>query len=119
MKYEKLLQQAAKALIDLDAEALTAHYAPDFLFEDIASGKRITDPIELRAYYDQLFSLPEIGFENVSFFSMGERGAGEWTWCGIISSGNKFAIRGASLFKLGEDGIQEEILFYDPRPAIE
>ncbi len=119
MKFEKLLQQAAKALVDLDAETLVAHYAPEFLLEDIASGNRVTDKTELRAYYDRLFSLPEIAFENVSFFSMGERAAGEWTWCGITSLGNNFAIRGASLFKLGEDGIQEEILFYDPRPAID
>lgn len=119
MKYEELLQQAAKALSDLDAEALTAHYAPDFLLEDTASGKRITDKIELRAYYDRLFSLPEIEFKDVIFFSMGDRAAGEWTWRGLNSSRNEFKIRGASLFKLGEDGIQEEILFYDPRPAIE
>jgi hypothetical protein len=119
MKYEELLQQAAQALSDLDTEALMAHYAPDFLLEDTASGKRITDKIELRAYYDRLFSLPEIEFNDVFFFSMGNRAAGEWTWCGINSSGNKFKIRGASLFKLEENGIQEEILFYDPRPAME
>ncbi|MCK4801849.1 MAG: nuclear transport factor 2 family protein [Anaerolineales bacterium] len=119
MNFERLLQQAAKALVDLDAEALAAHYAPEFLLEDIASGNRITDKTELRAYYDRLFSTPEIAFENVNFFSMGERAAGEWTWCGINSSGIKFSIRGASLFIMGEDGIREEILFYDPGPASE
>ncbi len=117
MEFEKILRQGEKALIKLDAEALVALYAPDFLFEDTASGNRMTNKSELRAYYDRLFSLPDVSFTDVSFFSMGEKAAGQWTWCGRSQSGEKFAIRGASLFKLGEDGIREEILFYDPRSA--
>ena len=117
MDSNELLRQAEKALIDLDAEALVAAYAPEFVLEDTASRNRITNKSELRAYYDRLFSMPDISFSNVSFFSMGERAAGQWTWCGRSKSGQKFAIRGASLFKLGEDGIREEILFYDPKSA--
>lgn len=117
MEFSELLRRAEKALIDLDAEALVAAYAPEFLLEDTASGKRISNKTELRAYYDRLFSLPDVSFTDVSFFSMGEKAAGQWTWCGRSQSGEKFAIRGASLFKLGEDGIREEILFYDPRSA--
>ena len=117
MEFEKILRQGEIALIKLDAEALVALYAPDFLFEDTASGNRMTNKSELRAYYDRLFSLPDVSFTDVSFFSMGEKAAGQWTWCGRSQSGEKFAIRGASLFKLGEDGIREEILFYDPRSA--
>jgi len=117
MEFHELLREAEKALIDLDTEALVASYAPEFLLEDTASGTRISKITELREYYNRLFALPEVAFTDVSFFALGERAAGQWTWCGISQSGEKYAIRGASLFKLAEDGIREEILFYDPGPA--
>jgi hypothetical protein len=118
MEYNKLLRQAEKALMDLDAETLVALYAPEFLFEDTASGDRITNKSELREYFDRLFSLPDVSFNDVSFYAMGERAAGQWTWCGSsLQSGEKYAVLGASLFKLGEDGIEEEIIYYDPRSA--
>ena len=118
MEFDAILRQAEKAITSLNAEALVALYAPEFLLEDIASGNRISDKDELREYYDRLFALPEVSFTDVSFFALGERAAGQWTWCGKSQSGEKYAIRGASLFKLAEDGIREEILFYDPRPAV-
>ncbi len=117
MEFNELLRGAEKALIDLDAETLVAFYAQEFLFEDTTSGKRITNSTDLRDYFDRLFSLPEVSFTDVSFFNSGGRAAGQWTWCGRSQSGKKFTIRGASLFKLGEDGIREEILFYDPRSS--
>ena len=118
MEFNKLLRQAERALIELDAKALVALYAPDFLFEDTASGDRITNKSELRAYYDRLFSFPDVSFTEISFFSMGDRAAGRRTWGGSsLQSGDKFVIRGASLFKLGAGGIEEEIIYYDPRSA--
>jgi hypothetical protein len=117
MEFNELLRRAEKALIDLDAEALVAAYAPEFFLEDTASGNRISNKTELRKYYDRLFALPDISFTDVRFFTLGERAAGQWTWCGRSKSGQKFTIRGASLFKLGEDGIREETLYYDPKPV--
>ena len=119
MEFDAILRQGENALTSLNAEALTALYAPDFLLEDTASGNRISNKTDLREYYDRLFSLPEVSFSDVCFFALGERAAGQWTWCGRTQSGEKYSIRGASLFILGEDGIREEILFYDPRSAIE
>jgi hypothetical protein len=119
MEYDELLQKAAKALTDLDAEGLVGFYAAEFVLDDASSGKRIIDKNELREYYDRLFALPEVSFTEVEFFNLGERAAGQWTWGGVSQSGEKYAIRGASLFKLGQDGIREEILFYDPRAAME
>lgn len=118
MEFDAILRQGEKALRGLNAEALTALYAPEFLLEDTASGSQISNRAELREYYDRLFSLPEVSFTDVSFFGLGERAAGHWTWCGRTQSREQYAIRGASLFILGEDGIREEILFYDPRPAL-
>ncbi len=118
MEFDAILRQGEKALTGLNAEALVALYAPEFLLEDTASGNRISNKAELREYYDGLFALPGVSFTDVSFFALGERAAGQWTWRGRSQSGEKYAIRGASLFKLGEDGIREEILFYDPRPAV-
>jgi hypothetical protein len=119
MEPNQILQQAEKALRKMDAESLVASYAQDFILEDASSGKQISNKAELRAYYDRLFSMPEVAFSDVSFFASGGRAAGRWTWHGVSPSGGKFAIRGASLFKLAADGIKEEILFYDPKPASE
>ena len=118
MELDAILRQSEKALTGLNAEALTDLYAPEFLLEDTASRNLISNKAELREYYDRLFSLPEVSFTDVSFFALGERAAGHWTWCGRTQSGEEYAIRGASLFILGEDGIREEVLFYDPRPAL-
>jgi hypothetical protein len=105
-------------LVALDSEALVACYAPEFLFEDTTSGYRITDKHELSAYFNRLFTLPSVSFSNVSYFSLGERAAGHWVWSGSsLESGDHFAVRGASLFRLGTGGITEEVIFYDPRKA--
>lgn len=113
-----VLRQAENALVDLDAKTLVSLYAEDFLFEDTASRNRITDRDELKAYFDRLFSLPDVNFSNVSFFGLGERAAGQWTWGGSsLQSGQRYSIRGASLFKIEQDRIKEEIIFYDPRSA--
>ena len=52
MEYDTLLRQAEQALMELDAESVVALYSPDFIFEDIASGERITNKPALRAYFD-------------------------------------------------------------------
>jgi len=116
MDNETLLCQVEQALLELDVESIVELYSPDFLFEDIASGERITDKSELRSYFERLFTLPDVSFTDVNFFSKGNRAAGRWTWSGSsLQSGNRYAIRGASLFKLGEGGIEEEMVYYDPR----
>lgn len=113
-----VLQQAERALVALDTEALVSVYAADFIFEDTASGDRITERDELKAYFDRLFSMPDVNFSDVSFFGLGDRAAGRWTWEGTsLQSGQRYSIRGASLFKLEGNRIKEEIIFYDPRSA--
>lgn len=113
-----VLQQAERALVALDTEALVSVYAADFIFEDTASGDRITGRDELKAYFDRLFSMPDVNFSDVSFFGLGDRAAGRWTLEGTsLQSGQRYSIRGASLFKLEGNRIKEEIIFYDPRSA--
>jgi steroid delta-isomerase-like uncharacterized protein len=113
-----VLRQAEKALVALDTKALVSLYASDFLFEDTSSGDRITDKDELKAYFNRLFSLPDVNFSNVNFFGLGERAAGQWTWGGSsLQSAQRYSIRGASVFKIEGDRIKEEIIFYDPRSA--
>ncbi|MFQ5923284.1 MAG: nuclear transport factor 2 family protein [Anaerolineales bacterium] len=113
-----VLQQAGKALMNLDTESLVSAYADDFLYEDTSTGDRITNKEELKEYFDRLFAMPGVSFSEVSFFAMGDRAAGQWTWRGVSrQSGHAFAVRGASLFKLDKDRIKEEIMFYDSSPA--
>ena len=114
-----VLSQAEQALVSMDAEVLVSLYSEEFLFEDTASGDRITDREELRRYFDRLFSMPKVNFSDVSFYRLEDKGAGNWTWGGTaIQSGEVYSIRGASLFKLEGDRIKEEIIFYDPRLAL-
>src|SRR3990170_8904151 len=96
-----VLRQAEKALVSLDADTLVSLYADQFVFEDTSSGTRISTREDLKAYFDRLFAMPDVKFSEVSFFSKGDRGAGQWTWGGRSrQSGEPFAVRGASLFKL-------------------
>ncbi len=114
----QVLELAERALVNLDSKALVSLYADKFVYEDTSAGLRIDTKEALSSYFERLFGLPEVKFSNVSFFSAGDRGAGQWTWEGRSrQSGAHFAVRGASLFKLREDTIEEEIVFYDPRPA--
>jgi len=118
MSQVDILRCAEQALVDLNAEALVACYASEFLFEDTSSGERISNRQELKGYFERLFSLPDVSFSDVSFFALGDRAAGEWVWGGSsLGLGRPYAIRGASLFRLGEEGIREELIFYDPRSA--
>jgi len=111
-----ILQKAARALADLDAETLVSVYSANFLFEDTTSGDRIEDKAKLHEYFDQLFSLPNVSFTNVDFFAAGKLGAGTWTWSGkSLKTGLSYTIRGASIFKLVDDGIGQETIYYDPR----
>ncbi|MDR7492537.1 MAG: nuclear transport factor 2 family protein [Armatimonadota bacterium] len=112
-----VLELAEKALVALDSIGLASLYADDFAFEDTSAGIRITTKDALIAYFDRLFAWPDVRFSNVSFFTAGDRGAGQWTWEGKSQSGARFTIRGASLFRLKGATIAEEIVFYDPRPA--
>jgi ketosteroid isomerase-like protein len=120
MDYEQLLDKAKRALIGLDVETLVSLYAPQCILLDVPSGAKMTTMLELKAYYERLFAMQDIAFTDVSFFAAGDQAAGEWTWHGRSPArGKAFSIHGASLFKLGEEGILEESLFYDPRPALE
>ena len=113
-----VLRRAEDALEALDADALVSLYAEDFLFEDTSAGIQIKDKAELRAYFNRLFQWPNCAFYDTNYFGLGKRAAGQWTWGGSSNpSGEKFSIRGASLFKIEGDSIIEEIIFYDPRPA--
>jgi len=113
-----VLTLAEKALVNLDANALVSLYGHPFLFEDTSAAIRIDTKEELRAYFESLFQWPHVRFTNVSFFSIADRGAGQWTWLGRSrSSGTPFSVRGASLFKLAGQAIEEELIFYDPREA--
>ena len=67
MEFDTILRQGEKALTGLNAEALSALYAPEFLLEDTASGSRISNKAELREYYDRLFSLPECHSQMLAF----------------------------------------------------
>ena len=116
----EVLKRVEEALVSLDAEAFVSLYTDDFVFEDTSSGDTITNKQELREWFERLFSLPEVGFSNVTFFRCGDHGAGEWTWSGrSLGSGKEYSIKGASIFSLGEDEITSESIFYDPRKAFE
>ena len=115
MNPDEILRLAAQALSSLDYDALVSLYSKDFLFEDPSLGDTIQDRQQLRDYFRNLFSLPGIAFTNVSFYALGNHGAGEWTWSGISPhTGRPYTIRGASLFELTDAGIKRETIFYDP-----
>lgn len=86
----------------------------DAIFEDPAAGQVVKGRDELRAYFTQLFSLPEVGFEVVSIFGAGEWAAAEWIWRGLSRrSQQPFEIRGASILQLSEGLIIRETIYYD------
>ena len=62
------LESVARALESLNGAELVAHYAPGFWFEAPAAGLVITDHDELRRYFEALFSMPEVGFHDVTVF---------------------------------------------------
>ena len=113
------LESAARALGALDASGLVDTYADEFVFEDIPGGRTITNKDDLIAYFEGLFSMPDVAFSEVDFYGCGQRGAGTWLWTGTDPHGAPYAIRGASIFDLGVHGIRCEMIFYDPRPALD
>ncbi len=111
------LEAAARALEALDSESLVDLYVDGFVFEDTAAGLTISTREELAAYFEALFSMPDVRFSEVSFFLCGNHGAGTWRWSGTNPLGDPYSVRGASIFDLVDGGIRHEAVFYDPRPA--
>ncbi len=109
------LESAAEALEKLDVDALVAHYAVNFVFEDTAADVTITTREQLRRYYESLFSMPGVAFTDVFVFAGDSgRGGGEWTWSGLGEDGNPFSIKGASIFEVDDSGITRETIYYLP-----
>jgi ketosteroid isomerase-like protein len=109
---------AESALRALDARKILQAYHADFLFEDIPSHQEISDRDELLAYFESLFSLPMVAFDDIVIYEAADFAAIEWTWSGVNrSSGAPYRIRGASIIELREGLIAVEKLFYDPRAA--
>ena len=112
------LESVARALESLNGAELVAHYGPGFRFEDAAAGLVITDHEELRRYYEALFSMPEVGFHDVTIFEDGlGNGAGEWVWSGLGPGGDRFRVKGCSIFALDATGIVRETIYYKPPVA--
>jgi hypothetical protein len=112
------LESVARALESLNVAELLAHYASGFQFVDVAAGLTITDREELRRYYEALFSMPEVGFGEVAMFEDGRgNGAGEWVWSGLGPDGDRFRVKGCSIFTLDGTGIVREAIYYKPPTA--
>lgn len=114
------LRTAVAALEGLDARALAACYADEFLFEDVPGSRRISDREELLEYFGRLFAMPGCRFDNVAVFDSDEWASIEWTWSGRkrVAEG-VFTVRGASVLELREGKIRREAIYYDPRPTLE
>lgn len=111
---DELLTSVATALESLDVEGLIGHYAQDAIFEDPAEGQIAQGHDELRAYFRQLFSLPEVQFEVKSIFGREQWAAAEWIWRGLSRQAQEpYAIRGASVFQLASGLILRETIYYD------
>lgn len=116
---ENVLQEAKEALEGLNTDKILEIYADKFLFEDTSARQRITDRKTLRVYFQQLFSLPEVSFSDISIYEAQGFAAIEWTWGGTNrTSGIPFRIRGASVIELAEGKVCRESIYYDPRPAL-
>ena len=112
------LESVARALESLNGADLVVHYAPGFRFEDAAAGLVITDRDELRGYYEALFSMPQLGFHDVTVFEDGRgNGAAEWVWSGLGPGGDSFRVKGCSIFALDATGIVRETIYYKPPVA--
>jgi steroid delta-isomerase-like uncharacterized protein len=113
------LERAMVALERLDTDAVVAAYEEPFVFEDVPSGKKITDKEGLRAYFRGLFALPDVAFSDVRAFETDSFAALEWTWSGTKrSSGEAYRVRGASVIELRNGGIARETIYYDPRAPL-
>ena len=89
------LQHAKGALETLDTARVLTAYQETFLFEDLPSGKRITERPALEAYFRSLFALPDIAFTDVSVLEAPTFAVIEWTWSGTgRSSGQRYRVKG-------------------------
>jgi len=115
----QVLHKAKVALEQLNAEALTACYGEECLFEDTTSAKTIRTKKEVLEMYRRLFTLPSVRFSEVVVWEGSGWAAVEWTWSGRSQvSGTPFRIRGASVIELRGGTIARETLYYDPRPFL-
>jgi steroid delta-isomerase-like uncharacterized protein len=111
-----IIANAVKALENLDTKKIVGCYCDDFKFEDLPSNQVITDRENLRAYYEQFFSLPDVRFSGIKTFGDDKYAAIEWTWSGRKGDkGEEYSIRGASIIEIQGGRIKRETIYYDPR----
>lgn len=114
-----LLQHVKEALEELSTDKIVALYDDPFVFEDVPSGKTITDPSGLRAYFQALFTLPDVAFSEIRMYEADTFAALEWTWSGTKrSSGEAYRVRGASIVEVRNGRIARETIYYDPRAPL-
>ena len=113
----KVLLDGKEGLEGLNADKMTECYANDFFFEAPSSDDRITDRASLKNYYQQLFSLPEVGFSDIKILEAEHFATIEWTWSGASPiTGKPYQVRGVSIIELTDGKISRESLYYDPKP---
>jgi ketosteroid isomerase-like protein len=110
---------AKEALEELNVEKIMSIYAENAVFEDIPGGQRIMDKAALRAYFEELFSLPGVAFSDIRIFEGDNFAVIEWVWSGLQrDTGETYRVRGASVVELWKGKIIRESLYYDPRSAL-
>ncbi|MGC2290126.1 MAG: nuclear transport factor 2 family protein [Thermoplasmata archaeon] len=74
--------------------------------------------VAIRNAIQEMFAVRDPRFTVTSLFSIGDRGAAEWTFSwGDSQDESRLAIRGASVFEFREGLVAKEVSYYDPVPA--
>ncbi len=118
MSTEDVLREAARALAAGDAEAITALYADDAVFEEVPDNESYRGKAAIRKMFEALFSLPHSGFRVLAVRSAEGWGALEWVWFGRTRATDvAFEVRGASILEISGPKVTRETIYYDPAPA--
>jgi len=103
-----------------DAPGAAKLYLENATYEDGVGrqGTLLRGRVAIRKAIEEMFAVRDPRFTVTSMFSIGARGAAEWTFSWADSKdGSRLEIHGASVFDFRDGLVARETSYYDPVPA--
>jgi ketosteroid isomerase-like protein len=116
---EDLLEALKRTWEAGDAPGAAQLYLENAIHQDGVGrqGSLLRGRVLIRKAIEEMFALRDSRFAVTSMFSIGRRGAAEWTFSWTDSKdGSRLEIHGASVFDFRDGLVARETSYYDPVP---
>lgn len=120
----ELIDEITEAFNRHDVDAVVSHFADDGVFllarGDKPWGRRLEGKAEIHAFLAKRFAeFPDMRWETISRWSVGNRAAFEWIVRATLPSGEKMELHGCDLYEFrGDKMVRKDTYWKSIEPSI-